>query len=316
MGAKMNLRNVSFICSLVSLLPALGAVACGDDSSAGNTDTDTSGGAATSQGQTSSATEPMMSTGESARMTSGSSTDASAGTTDGSDTDATDTGGAQLNCVGLDELVITGQAFGRQAAGAAAVCTDVPAPCGGSLEGTWVAQDECGWEGLPPILTDFCPDIQEQFVSSIRTATHTYNGDLTYEVTGDLALSFSVQVDSQACAMVDCDMFAGFLTDKKGTVMTCDTTPDLTCDCTLVFTQPLADSGTYAVFDGVVVHEGLDEDSVLEYCVDGDTLNTWTPIYDLTDYSATSCESAADCEAALGAGTHDLYVCDEPEPER
>ncbi|MEM6295394.1 MAG: hypothetical protein AAGA54_29240, partial [Myxococcota bacterium] len=307
----------------------VGALAgCSDDTGA---DTDTDGGSSTSgmsdptdvsttasgtTATTTSSTDPTLTTGADSSSSSDSGAD---GSSSDSGADETSTGEAPAAgiCVGFNLLSYVEQIHTMGGpAPKPGPCGTKPTPCGGDPTGTWDVASGCGYEVLPNFFdAEICEGAVQEITGSSVTGTRTFGDDGTYSVDLMIELQADVQFDSMACAGIDCETFADFISMEDGFAMTCADGGDATCDCSYTLTLPEQGEGTWDEFDdGLLLNVGGETQGIFPYCVDPGLLTVWTPLFAEQPFPDLACDETDECEN-LVEGRFDAVGCEPLERE-
>jgi hypothetical protein len=295
----LDFIELRFLCSAWLLLAACPA----DDGSGGDTQSDTTDGSTAA-----SATSPTSSTTTTSTTDATTSTtvpDTSGTTTAGEDESST---GAPLpgTCVGIDVVGTLGEVLALDDATIDTTCIATPAGCGGDIVGEWTVQSTCGWEATPNLFDDDCPGAQMTVTSGMITGTRRFNADMTFEFNVETTLELEVNLDAMTCFGADCAGYEAAAEMQPGVVAACQDT-DGTCECLMTLTSPTAATGTWATAADTVVLTTAEGEGALEYCVDADRLDLWTPLTEPTPYDEP-CADETDCVDALG-NLSEFYVC-------
>ena len=299
----------------IGLVVALGGCpSSGGGSGDTDTDTDTDGATGTTMPAT---TMPPPNSSSTAPTTGAESTTGDESTTGETTTTGGTTGDPPPTgvCLGIDEVGAVAEVSGLDGANVDPACDPEPVGCEGSIEGEWTVVASCGFEDfLHNFFDDECPGAEMTVENATVTGTRTFNGDATFDWDVTTDLSINLLIDAMTCFGVDCaGLQDGINGEENGLTGTCVDAGDGTCDCDLASSTTDQFSGTYAV-DGTEVTMSTDEDEeTLEFCVEGDRLELWTPIYDAVVYDE-ECDSDQDCAAALG-DMSEFYVCVPDEEE-
>ncbi len=297
------------------LVPML-LLACTNSGSSGSgmdtdTDTDTDGGPGSTSMMPTTDASSSSSTGEDP-----TSADASTSSTTGPDEtgdtstgepDETSGGIADGICIGLDPNGSFAEVLSRNDATLDPACTDVPAPCGGDLLGTWTYADTCGEDNLPVVWATICPDAVETVTAATVEGTLTFNEDLTYARTQTATIETTLVIDAEDCLELTCLELEELMNADEGVAATC-AEGKAGCDCAVETVVDAAEDGTYEAEDGAVTLAFDGEETGMLACVTGDRLDLWTEQYAFT-IAEEACADDGDCEDALG-DAHALYFCE------
>lgn len=219
-------------------------------------------------------------------------------------------------CFASNAIGNTGSVLSRGGMPIDTTCDPEPMPCGGNPVGTWTLESYCGLEMAPNPLADDCPG------STYMLEALSWAGTLTFADDGTFTRSFVIPTttvysfDPWECFDVDC---AGWERDLQ------EVTPEWSCSamgstCTCTFTdEGMRDGmGTYEVMGNDLVRitdnpfapEGSYTSSDT-FCIAGDRLAVWEPIYEQGTVTDTRCEVTEDCADALG-DAYDDYFCVPP----
>lgn len=286
------------------------ALGCGDDGSS-DTGADASG-TATSTGTGADTEAPATDSGP-APGTTGSSgaVDPDITTSDGgSDTMADSSSGGALPglCGGFAVIGDLANVAARPDATVDTTCDPVAAGCGGDVVGTWEYAGLCGYEAYGNPIEGRCPGstFGVNVISDVGTIVFDPDGTLTVGRNTQTEIVFVL--DSQACFGATCADFEAAL-QLDDPEASCTETADGECSCVIPQEPEVVDAiGTYVVNGDqleVASDAGSDE---WTYCVEGERLTYWTPLYDLVE-TDEPCADEADCIAALG-DEYLGYVCD------
>lgn len=315
---RMNLRSLATFAVL--LLPAS---ACGDDAS-GDTDTDTDGQSGSST--TGDATSPSTSgPGTTSSSTEGSTTadasttddaESSSSTGDGDDSSTGEPPGEDI-CVGYAIVGTAGHVFNDGSGNGQPQCDTAPAACQGDVVGTWTAEDACGYEQLPNVFADVCPNATQQVTGSNLTGTQTFDEDGTYTFDTVLQIEADLQVDSMECAGLDCETFGDALSGEPGLEMICESAGGTACNCIYTIDLPNQSMGTWDLFDdGLLITDDSGEvQGLYDYCVADGRFRYWQPIYTETPFPDTTCSEDDECDGQV-EGDFDEVVCEAPEDDK
>jgi len=306
----------SLLASLVFLaLPACTTDAAEDTDSGTDTDASSTSGSTTIDAPTADPTSSSSSTsagGDSSSSTSGGEESSSTGAADESST-----GGAEENiCYGYSFLGFADQVYTDGTATGEPVCTTESASCGGEVAGTWTAEASCGYEAFPNFFAEICAGATQQVTVSNLSGTRTFNEDGTYVFDVTTQLAADLQLDSAACAGLECEPFGMALSKEPGLEMTCGDANGGGCDCTYTVDLPDSQAGTWDLFGGglLLTSDAGETLGVFDYCVDAGRFSMWIPLYDETAFPDLSCAGNEDCEGQV-EGDFDAVGCDEPEED-
>ena len=306
----MRIHNGLFPAGLGLTLALLMSGCPGDDSSPMDTEGSESSGSS-GDPTTGNPTATTMNTSDPGTSSGGTSTGSVDDTTTGPGEESS-TGEPQPTnvCVGLDQVGDVGSVFSRDGMPIDTTCEPMPMPCGGDVVGTWALESSCGYDTIPNPFSD-CPGSTFMVEPQAHTGTITFENDGTFVQDIDYQNQVVFSLDTMACAMVDCATFEGFLQMGDPTASCVD---DMgMCTCTIPPPPSMMVMGNYSVMDNVISLEvGADVQDV-GYCINGDRLDTWNPVFDDTP-TATLCSEDQDCYDELG-DTHQFYVCVEPPME-
>ncbi|MGH1344591.1 MAG: hypothetical protein ACRBN8_23735 [Nannocystales bacterium] len=306
----------SLLASIVILaLPACTSDAEEDTDSGTDTEMGSTSDSTTSDLPTTASTSSSSSGDTGSESTSSSSGSAETSTTGGADESSTGTTEENI-CYGYSFLGFTHQVYTDGTAVGDPVCTTEPAPCEGDVVGTWTAEDSCGYEALPNFFDEICPGATQQITGSMLSGTRTFNEDGTYEIDQTTQLQADLQVDSVACAGLECEEFGTALSKGPEFDMTCADAAGGGCDCTYTVLSPDAQTGTWDLFGGglLLTSEAGESQGVFDYCVDAGRFSMWTPLYEETPFPDVTCTENDDCEGQV-EGTFDAVGCEEPEED-
>ena len=275
--------------------------------------TDVSTTAPSTTATTTSSTEPTLTTGaESSSSEGGAESRGSESVADESSTGEPTSAGV---CTGFNLLSYIQQVHIIDgAAPKPGPCVTEPAACGGDPTGTWTVASSCGYEVLPNFFADeICAGAEQVITGSTVTGTRTFAEDGTYAVDLMIELQADVQFDSMACAGIDCQTFAGFISMEDGFAMTCADGGDASCDCSYTLTLPEQGEGTWDEFDdGLLLNVGGETQGIFPYCVDAGQLTVWTPLFEEQVFPDLACEEDDEC-MTLVEGRFDAYGCEPLE---
>jgi len=194
------------------------------------------------------------------------------------------------------------------------MCTLTPAPCGGDFVGEWTMEATCGYEVLPNYFEEVCAGSTQQVTGSSISGTRTFNDDNTFTFDAIVQLEADLQVDSMACAGVDCVTFGEALSDEPGIEMVCEDGNGTSCNCIYTADIPHMSTGTWNLYNDAILLTSEDGEVIglQEYCVEGGRFTTWSPLYQGTAFPDTSCAADDDCEGQV-VGEFDGIGCDPPE---
>ncbi len=312
LGQPMKARRLLF------LVLFLGACV----ESNGDTDTDADSGSTSTTADASTSTNPTAAddtTTVSSDGSSGSSTSAGESSSSGSSgADGSSSTGAAAGdiCYGYGFLDTAAQVFTDGTAMGQPNCDTTPAPCGGDVVGTWTGETACGYAVLPNFFAEICAGATQQITGSNLVGTRTFEEDGSFVFDLVLQLEADLQVDSMACAGLDCATFGEALSDEPGLSMSCTSAGGDACDCTYTADLPDTSEGTWAFFDDDLLLTTDDGETLglFDYCVDASRLTMWIPLFEETAFPDTSCQNDDDCEGQV-EGEFDGLGCDPPEDD-
>ena len=235
----------------------------------------------------------------------------STGESDGDDDG--DTGEPEGQCLGLGGLEPQGEVYVADG-GAANACVVEPAACESDPTGTWTWTDVCG-----PAPTGTLYDCKggTETVSYAVGGTRSLAADGSYAESLTVTTTIALSLDVETCFGQDCAAFEGTLLSDWGPDATAACTDDGgTCDCDVVVESSWSVEGTWKADGSKLSIDYGGQVVEYDFCAGDQTLSLWSsiPVIDLTD---EPCETAADCEAALG-DAYESYECgvvDGEEPE-
>lgn len=294
--------------------------ACTTDAAA-DTDADTETDAGSTSGSTSTGLPTTASTSSSssgtseAESSSSSTGDAESSSTGGADESST--GEPEENiCYGFSFLGYADQIYTDGTATGEPACTTAPAECGGEVVGTWTAEATCGYEVLPNFFEEICADATQQVTGANLSGTRTFNEDGTFVFDLITELEADLQLDSSACAGLDCEPFGVALSKEPGLEMVCADANGGGCDCIYTLDLPDSQAGMWDLFDGGLLLTTDDGETlgIYDYCVDAGRFSMWIPLFSDTAFPETSCTENDDCQGQVD-GDFDALGCDLPEED-
>lgn len=293
----------------LATLGILVLTACpGDDTTQ---DTDPTDGTTTTGPVTTEGPDPDTTVGTTLEPTTtatGSTTEAldDTGTTTGDDT--TGEPPPAGTCLGLDAVGAIDTVLSRDGMPIDTTCIPDPTPCGGDPVGTWVLEDNCGFESIPNPFEPMCPGSTFMLEILSQSGTMTFEDDGTFVQDFDIQSQLVFSLDTMACFGLACDAFEG-LVQMDSPTATCQAMGP-TCSCTVPDDgMPEIVMGTYEVMGNALMVTIDAEMGAIDFCIAGDRLDMWQPLYDTPVPTDTACMDDQDCIDALGE-EHDAYVCD------
>lgn len=290
------------------------AIGCGAavDEGSDESSSSSSGDPSTSAPTTSaSSTVTSASTSASTSSTSTSTTDEPTSTTQvdpdtSSSGDESSTGDPPGTCVGISQYESLGSVLARDGTVPGdPACDPAPAPCGGDLVGTWDPVVTCGTEAIHDPFAEICPGSGFVLESIVQEGSLTFVDDGTFSQSYTTTTIYTATFDAAGCFGATCaDIETTLAADGDATC----TGPDDACDCTVTVIDDEPSSGSYEIVDDTIVLTVNGQSSLpYPFCVEGDRLDLWPPLTEGT-LTETSCQDAADCEAALG-DRYEAYAC-------
>lgn len=169
-------------------------------------------------------------------------------------------------------LAMTAGACGGSSGGS---CGKVE-PCGGDPVGLWKVTGSCVNSAalMSTVAEGFngsCPGATISNVSVASSGTLSVNADMSYEISGDQSVKFTVNVPASCLNGATCaDLSAQLQSDFPGA----SCTGASSCACALSEDTPQTDSGTYTVSGTALVIESPSQgESTQSFCVQGNTLH-------------------------------------------
>lgn len=241
----------------------------------------------------------------------------------GSEASSTETGAESSGspgdniCYGFSLLGFAHQVYVDATATGIPTCTTRPDPCGGDVSGVWNAEAACGYEMIPNLFENLCPGATQQITGSSISGTQEFNENGTYAFDVTTRLEADVQLDSVACAELECEAFGRVVsqTPNLALELVCLSAGPSGCDCAYTLELSNAQTGTWESFADEVTlssDDGVTQGVRLNYCVLEGRLSVWTPLLDETPLPDTSCMEDEECEGSA-AGSYDGFACDEPD---
>ncbi len=233
----------------------------------------------------------------------GGSSEGSSGSESGEESGTTTGGGVEGVCIGFDQVATVNTVFGLEGANPGGNCDSNPAPCGGDIVGDWEIDDSCGQEDIP---SPFECDQQEWTVEVLdQMGNIEFVDDGTFSQSVMTSTMFMVVLDPMECFDFNCAAFEAQL-QGSDPGWTCQLDkPD--CECDLVTMADNTIDGTWETNGNVVTLTVEDVTQDIDYCVNGNRLDFWQGVNDVT-VTRETCVDEAECMDALG-DTHESYVC-------
>lgn len=300
------LTKTTLVAALAAPLSLLLAGCPGDD---GTADTDASssstGGADTTGGP---GTGPDPDTTTSVTASSSSSTTAVADDTTTTTDDTTGDPPADGLCNGFDQVGNINTVLSRDGMPIDTTCDPTPAPCGGDVVGIWALEDTCGFEAFPNPLEDQCPGSTFTIEILSQTGTMTFVDDGTYVQDFDIESQAVIELNPMSCFGVNCATFESIV-QMDSPSASCQSMGN-TCTCT--FPDDGASEqgmGTYEVVGTDLVFTDETGSAEAAFCIGGDRLDLWQPLFGLPVLTDIMCASDVDCYVELG-DMYDAYICE------
>jgi hypothetical protein len=311
-------RTATIVMPLALLL-----VACPDDDGSADPEATADTGTEADTGTGAASTDGGPGSGTTAVSTSGSTTEALDDTDDGTTGDGTTGDGTTGDgttgdgttgeppptgtCVGLEQVGNTALVLSRDGMPIDTTCDPDPAACGGDPVASWVLEATCGFEAFPNPLEADCPGSTFALEILSQSGTMTFTDDGTVVQDFDIQSQVVFTLDPMACFGIDC---AAWEMEVRvfNPGATCEAVGP-TCSCTIpdngMSEQVM---GTYEVMDDALVITTVYGTQTFPFCVGGDRLSMWQPLYDVPVATFVECTDSQDCADVLGKA-YDEYVC-------
>ena len=237
------------------------------------------------------------------------------GTTESSSTgsdagDESSTGDPEGECLGLGGLESYGEVYVAEG-GEAGACEVESAACESDPTGTWTWTDVCG-----PVSVGVLYDCDggTQTVTYHVGGTRSLANDGGYAESLTTTTTINVSLDSQTCLGQDCAAFEQTLSSDWGGAATCVDNGG-TCACEAIGGSRWSVEGAWTAEGSTLSIDYGGQVVEYDFCAGDQALRLWSSI-PMVDLTGEPCETAADCEAALG-DAYDSYECavvdgDEP----
>jgi hypothetical protein len=227
------------------------------------------------------------------------------------DTDTTGEPPPAGTCAGLDAVGHVATVYSRDGMPIDTTCDAAPAPCGGDPVGIWAIESSCGFEALPNPLEAMCPGSTVSLEILSLAGTIAFEADGSYVQDLDIESQVILTLNPVACFGVSCAILEASL-QMDNPAATCQAMgPD--CACTFPDNgQPEQAMGTWVLVGNEIVITTRDGAVSIPFCIDGDRLDQWQPLYDLPVSTEVVCADDQDCVEALG-DMYDLYICEHDE---
>jgi hypothetical protein len=142
--------------------------------------------------------------------------------------------------------------------------------------GTWKVSGSCvNSAALMSTFTDAlgggCPGATISNASVTTSGTLSLNADMTYAISGDQTVKFTMNVPASCLNGATC---ADLATQLQNDFPTATCTGSSSCACALSQDAPQTDSGTYTISGSQIVIESPSQgESTQSFCVQGSTLH-------------------------------------------